>query len=53
MKPNVFIIESLEYENEIQNIFVGKIIQEILNLPGKETRYIYIRTINTECCNWI
>lgn len=48
--PNVFIIESLGYEDEKQKKFEGKIIQNILNLPsnGKtiETEYIYIRTID-------
>jgi len=45
LEPNVFIIESLQYEDEMQNKFEGKIIQDMLSLSFKKTRYIYIRTL--------
>ncbi len=43
-KPNLFIIESLSYDDEKGNKFEGKIIADILHLSGKETLYYYVRT---------
>ncbi len=43
-KPNLYIIESLEFEDEFCNRLEGKILRDILALSGKRTEYIYIRT---------
>ncbi len=43
-KPEVFIIESLGFEDEKDNRFEGKILSDILYLGGKEPIYYYIRT---------
>lgn len=43
-KPNVFILESLKFSDEKQNLFEGKIISDILALNGKQSMYYYIRT---------
>lgn len=43
-KPEVFIIESLTFDNEKENLFEGKIISDILHLSGKSSIYYYIRT---------
>lgn len=43
-KPYVFIIESLEFEDEEKKYFEGKIISRILNLSQIEHKYYYIRT---------
>ncbi len=42
--PEVFIIESLEFEDEENNRYEGRIISDILHLNGKKSRYYYIRT---------
>lgn len=42
--PNVFIIESLDFEDEKNNRFEGKFLSQILQLGGKESLYYYIRT---------
>lgn len=42
-KPEVFIIESLELEDEKRNCFEGKILSQILYLSGKKSIYYYIR----------
>ncbi|MED4351052.1 hypothetical protein P9265_01725 [Schinkia azotoformans] len=44
MKTGVFIIESLDLENEEQGLFEGRVLREILNMLGVETAYVYIRT---------
>ena len=43
-KPYVFIIESLEFEDEEKKYFEGEIISKILNLSKIEHKYYYIRT---------
>lgn len=43
-KPYVFIIESLEFEDEEKKYFEGEIISRILNLSQIEHKYYYIRT---------
>ena len=43
-KPEVFIIESLQLEDEKENLYEGQIISQILHLSGRETQYYYIRT---------
>lgn len=42
--PKVFIIESLDFEDEENNLFEGHIISNILNLSCIETKYFYVRT---------
>ena len=43
--PELFIVESLTFENEEERLFEGEILSRMLNLAGKtETRYYYIRT---------
>ncbi|MFD0824445.1 hypothetical protein ACT8ZR_02095 [Neobacillus sp. M.A.Huq-85] len=44
LKPSVFIIESLYFEQEEEGIFEGKILTEMLKLLGVEVDYFYIRT---------
>jgi hypothetical protein len=43
-EAEVFIVESLSFEDEAQQRFEGRIISEILALSGKECAYYYIRT---------
>jgi hypothetical protein len=43
-EPDVFIIESLELDDEKNNRFEGKILSDILHLGGKKPIYYYIRT---------
>lgn len=43
-KPEVFIIESLTFDNENDQLFEGKIISDILRLSDKSSIYYYIRT---------
>ena len=43
-KPYVFIIESLEFEDEEKQHFEGEVISRILNLSKIEHKYYYIRT---------
>jgi hypothetical protein len=43
-KPYVFIIESLEFEDEEKQYFEGEIISKILNLSRIEHKYYYVRT---------
>ncbi len=42
--PNVFIIESLNFNDEKNDRFEGKILSQILHLGGKKSIYYYIRT---------
>ena len=42
--PNLFIIESVSFEDEKGGLFEGQFLSDILNLGGKETIYYYIRT---------
>lgn len=43
-KPEVFIIESLDFDDEKHDRFEGRIISQILALSGKKCEYYYIRT---------
>ena len=43
-EPRVFIIESLDFQDEISEHYEGKIIKQILNLSGVHCEYYYIRT---------
>ena len=43
-QPEIFIIESLEFDDERAERFEGRIISEILTLSGKHCEYCYIRT---------
>lgn len=43
-KPNVFIIESLDFEDEKDGLYEGEIISKILNFSGIIHQYFYIRT---------
>lgn len=43
-KPNVFIIESLKFDDEKKDLFEGKVLSNILKLNGIESEYYYIRT---------
>jgi len=43
-KPDVFIIESLDPDDEGNGRFEGGVISSILRLHGKQPRYTYVRT---------
>lgn len=43
-KADVFIIESLSFDDEKNNRFEGKFLSQILHLGNKESIYYYIRT---------
>jgi hypothetical protein len=43
-KPEVFIIESLDFDDEDEKRFEGKLISEMLALSGKQCKYYYLRT---------
>ena len=43
-KPEVFIVESLDFDDEDDNLFEGKLISQMLSLSDKQCRYFYIRT---------
>ena len=43
-KPELFIIESLELNDEKKGYFEGKILSDMLNLSEKKCIYYYIRT---------
>ena len=42
--PSVFIIESLEFDDEQKGYFEGEVISNILNFSGIGCKYNYIRT---------
>jgi len=42
--PSVFIIESLDFEDEKKNLFEGHIISNILALSNIESQYYYVRS---------
>jgi hypothetical protein len=44
LKPSVFIVESLSFEDEAAERLEGRILQNILKLSKKESAYVYIRT---------
>jgi len=43
-KPRVFIIESLEFDDEIENKYEGTFLSQILHLGMKKSEYYYFRT---------
>lgn len=43
-KPQIFIIESLKFEDEEKNRYEGKILSDMLHLDGKQCKYYRIRT---------
>ncbi len=43
-KPDVFIIESLSFDDEAHERYEGKLLSNILKLNGKNPIYFYIRT---------
>lgn len=43
-QPEIFIIESLDFDDERAERFEGRIISKILALSGKRCEYCYIRT---------
>lgn len=43
-KPETFILESLEHEDEKQDRLDGKILYDVLKLHGKKPLYYYFRT---------
>jgi len=43
-KPDLFIVESLRFEEEKQALFEGKALKSILNFSFKDVIYYYIRT---------
>ena len=45
-KSDVFIIESLSFDDENEKLHEGEILSNILKLNGKEPIYYYIRTAN-------
>ena len=42
-KPETFIIESLSIENEVNGMYEGKIIYDILKLQNKNPKYYYFK----------
>ena len=44
MEENVFVIESVTFNDEQKRRREGKILTEVLNLAGKKPTYFYIRT---------
>lgn len=47
-KSDVFIIESLSFDDESESLHEGKLLSNILELNGKNPIYYYIRT-KREC----
>ena len=43
-RAGVFIIESLDFEDEQKQRFEGRILKDMLVLSGKEVEYWYVRT---------
>jgi hypothetical protein len=43
-KPDVFIIESLGFDDEAAKLPEGRLISEMLAMSGKECKYFYVRT---------
>ena len=42
--PDVFIVESLTFKDEREELFEGRILSDILRLIGKNPIYYYVRT---------
>lgn len=43
-KPEVFIVESVDLDDEVEDRFEGKMLTEMLRLGGKKPLYFYVRT---------
>lgn len=43
-KPRVFIVESLRFQDEREDLFEGKVLSQILRLSGSTPKYVYLRT---------
>jgi len=43
-EPRVFIVESLRFSDEKDDLFEGKVLSRILKLSGSKTEYVYLRT---------
>ena len=43
-EPELFIIESLQFDDEKKKLFEGRVISQILHLSNKKSIYYYIRT---------
>lgn len=43
-QPKVFIIESLRFEDEKEDLFEGTPIRKMMRLSGSDPQYIYLRT---------
>ena len=43
-KPETFILESLDHEDELETRLDGKMLYEVLKLHGKRPQYYYFRT---------
>ena len=43
-EPETFILESLDYEDELETRLDGKVLYEVLKLQGKKPLYYYFRT---------
>lgn len=43
-EPEVFIVESLDFDDETNKRYEGRILSDILALSGKRCEYYYIRT---------
>lgn len=43
-QPDVFIIESLKFDDEDQKLHEGHLLSKVLRLSGRKPRYYYIRT---------
>lgn len=42
--PRIFIVESLAFSDEKDDLFEGKVLSQILKISGSEAEYVYLRT---------
>ena len=42
-KPEVFIVESVDLDDEVEDRLEGKMLTEMLRLGGKKPLYFYVR----------
>lgn len=45
-RPEVFIVESLRFEDEEKGFFEGRILSDVLKMCGKRPEYFYFRTVD-------
>jgi len=43
-KPDVFILESVSFQDEADGMFEGRVLARVLRMCGKEPAYYYFRT---------